>query len=827
MIYWKIYAKLKFDNLKKEWDYMDNQKIETALVFSCKKYYHFLEEMQKSFPTKYGQSVIAVLNINGGSVPNVFELTVAQKIVNPDMCYIYVDHQKCDHIFIKQCNFRSGNRSVLIEVNEPFLEEFKSITPERLKIVSDMKFLIENLSDFYQTHKIQLMPPAPCTLTDIPQDLIGPMSNEQRDAYYGVFANPVSYVWGAPGTGKTNMVLSRCILRYVMNSKRIILLAPTNNAIEQVLRGILPAMKKSGISLDTVYRLGTSTEEFAKQYPEVVGNRDLERAIAELCSDINAINQKITRHSELKTSYTKNKEYNAFLHSIRDAIIPLTSDISMLSNKISQTQAELAKKDATYKEIEQRKRSLEDTHAQQSLRISNCQRLIDKNISTLNRWRHFFWKKRNCEQLDAENAQLYLVLFSLKEELSKTEKELSAVRYSHATALVELKAVESDHTSLSKESADLEQQLSEMFSSNLCIKPLAPTHPFTCEKMDNCVESVNKLVAASDRQLANAYNPDAEEDILSLQLRLSQMEKELKTLHQNKKMEQKRRAWVLAGTIESALNNLCVPDDEPPVSHVFIDEAGYTSLARGLSAFVCNCPVSFFGDHLQLPPICEMEKIQPDSMEVSLFSLSVAHYPAVLSDSMHDIYTNFYKLEKPPFEADTMPILPLTYTYRFSDTLAQLLSMYFYPLDFHGDSNAPFEVVILDAPHRSGENKRTNPSELLAIKEYLTISQENDYAILTPYRNQQALLRNAGFDKEKVLTVHRSQGREWNTVIFSVVDSYDKFYVDSNHPKGKQVLNTAISRARQRLVIACDTSYWSKQHGQFIQSLLKLTNTDV
>ena len=801
---------------------MDNQEIRTALVYSCKKYYQYLEEMQKSFPTKYGQNVIAVLSISGGTIPNVFELTIAQKIVNPDMCYVYVDHQKCVDISIKYCNFRSGHRSIWIEVNEPFLEEFKSLTPKRLEIVSDMKFLIETLGKFYASRKLNLLPIPPCKLPDLPQDLIEPMSDEQREAYHGVFANPVSYVWGAPGTGKTNMVLSRCILRYVMNSERIFLLAPTNNAIEQVLRGILPVMENAGIDLHTVYRLGIATEEFRMQYPEVVGDRDLETAINEL----NSIKQKLARYSELEVSYARDKEHNEFLHKTCDTIILLLSDLSMLSTKISQSQTELSEKDAVYKEIKQKVCALEDTHTRQSLRISNCQQLIDNNISNLHRWRHFFWKKRKCEQLDTENAQLHLALFSLKSEASKTEDELSAARRSYAAALTDLNTANSDHSVLCKIFAKLEQQLSKLFSSERNIQQLAPTRPITCEKIGQCIDDINKLVVRSDQELANAYNSDTKEDVDSLRLLLAQLEEELKTVHQSKKMEQKRNALVLAGTIESSLNNLCVPTDESPVSHVFIDEAGYTSLARGLSAFTCNCPVSFFGDHLQLPPICEMERIQPSSMEVSLFSLSIAHYPAALCNSMPDLYMNFYKLEKPPVKTDAMPILPLTYTYRFSDTLAQLLSKYFYPLDFHGKSNAPFEVIVLNAPHRSGRDKRTNPSELHAIKEYLTISQETDYAILTPYRNQQELLRNAGFDKDSVLTVHRSQGREWDTVIFSVVDSYDKFYVDSNNPKGKQVLNTAISRARKRLVIACDVSYWSKQRGQFIQSLLQLANTE-
>ena len=196
---------------------MDNREIRNALVSGCRKYYRFLEEMQKSFPTKYGAIANAVLSISSGNFPNVFELTVAQRVVNPDMSEVFLDHQHCEHISIKQRGFRSGRNFVLIEVKDIFLEEFVSISPNRLEIVSDMKFLIEALGKFYSYNEFNFLPRSPRKLPELPKDLTEPMSEEQREAYHGVFVNPVSYVWGAPGTGKTNMVLSRCILRYVTN----------------------------------------------------------------------------------------------------------------------------------------------------------------------------------------------------------------------------------------------------------------------------------------------------------------------------------------------------------------------------------------------------------------------------------------------------------------------------------------------------------------------------------------------------------------------------------------------------------------------------------
>ena len=74
------------------------------------------------------------------------------------------------------------------------------------------------------------------------------------------------------------------------------------------------------------------------------------------------------------------------------------------------------------------------------------------------------------------------------------------------------------------------------------------------------------------------------------------------------------------------------------------------------------------------------------------------------------------------------------------------------------------------------------------------------------------------------MTVHGSQGREWDTVIFSVVDTTDMWFTNSLHPKsdGKKVINTAVSRAKKKLIIVCDAEYWKPMEKQLIGKLLSV-----
>ena len=42
------------------------------------------------------------------------------------------------------------------------------------------------------------------------------------------------------------------------------------------------------------------------------------------------------------------------------------------------------------------------------------------------------------------------------------------------------------------------------------------------------------------------------------------------------------------------------------VEHIFLDEAGYANIIKALTIFNYNIPITFLGDHLQLPPVCEI-----------------------------------------------------------------------------------------------------------------------------------------------------------------------------------------------------------------------------
>jgi superfamily I DNA and/or RNA helicase len=216
-----------------------------------------------------------------------------------------------------------------------------------------------------------------------------------------------------------------------------------------------------------------------------------------------------------------------------------------------------------------------------------------------------------------------------------------------------------------------------------------------------------------------------------------------------------------------------------------------------------------------------------DDMEVcfpwlqsSLHAESFFHKPyevllANLRDNKEQVFTNTQRAN-------------LNETHRFGQNLASVLDKYVYKNGFKGkDGGKTTEIIVIHADKVKGSKGRENPSEVKAIQQYLEKENPIDAVILSPYNNQVGLLgqsMRAMRAEQRILTVHKSQGREWDTVILSVSDTYDMFFTDTSDPNGTAInlINTAVSRAKKELVIVCDANFWKAQTNQLITGLIKV-----
>jgi len=173
-------------------------------------------------------------------------------------------------------------------------------------------------------------------------------------------------------------------------------------------------------------------------------------------------------------------------------------------------------------------------------------------------------------------------------------------------------------------------------------------------------------------------------------------------------------------------------------------------------------------------------------------------------------------------------------THRFGETLAGILEEDVYIEGLEGNKMIETDICVKHVI-RDGEKKeddRRNSAEADCIVSLLQkIGNSDTVGVITPYTKQRDLIKKKikdkrlDFDMDNVITVHGSQGREWDTVILSVSDpgGKGKWFTSSLIPKskGKQVMNTAVSRVKKRLILVCDYDYWRNNPNEFLGKLVR------
>lgn len=251
--------------------------------------------------------------------------------------------------------------------------------------------------------------------------------------------------------------------------------------------------------------------------------------------------------------------------------------------------------------------------------------------------------------------------------------------------------------------------------------------------------------------------------------------------------------------------------------HLFVDEAAYCQMIKAGVFFSYGIPVTLLGDHMQLPPICEMsdENVREDHVtHMFLWAQSSLYFPEVFLEEsdIESMYLRFYLNSAVNIESISMASLDITH--RFGNNLSRVLDEFVYKFGFSGKTDEDTKIIVINAPKNPSESEpRTNFEEIEAIQKYINKANllSEEFAILTPYKRQvDALKQNLGYNKYEISTIHASQGREWDTVILSVVDKNNKWYTDTTSTKsnGLKIINTAISRAKKELVLVLDYEHW-------------------
>ena len=625
-------------------------------------YLNYLEENREA-----GKGMLRsmVRSVQGSLLDSSLVLLVDREIRNAEGITIrvggtvYENDDENKHFMVQSVD----RRRVTITPSPELAEHFDRAMNEKVKIFIeiDLTFLVKRVKEWYEKHGDAVRIPPRASRCALAPDSPISLSANQSECAQKAMSSPLTYIWGAPGTGKTKHVLASCVYSYITAGKKVVLTAPTNNALEQSLRGLLLTLADAGINPDgKVLRMGYPSDDFKAAWPNIC-------------------------------------ESGAFAF----------------------------------------------------LRAE-----IDEEVGVL--------KYRNG-----------LIAESLDARAGKVEKGA-----------------------------------------------------------EDCFPGI------SDKELKARRNANT--------ARINDL------LDQSRKMIENRNAIpilsrfnVIACTVDSCIYRLC-PGGAYKPDHVFLDEAGYCSVIKGMALTGFDCALTMLGDHKQLPPVFDCEDRQmlhdPEKQVVRLWQVSTLY----LEDAMDgEKRASLCRREPDRPTFDHTVIGALRETHRFGPALAGILAGRVYGRNFCSKSANETRILFVNAPKKAedkgrdeqGEYRRISSSEqrcIRSIMEHNLVHWYYSVGIITPYTKQRNRLagsmsrlmakyqRTEDMDDD-VVTVHRSQGREWDVVLFSVTDAYDeKWSTDSNRPDALKLINTAVSRARKLLILIGDAADWMKHGDQLIADLFKV-----
>lgn len=715
--------------------------------------------------------------------------------VDLELFSIYIYGDKFDLRRFSPQDYDEKARCISLTPGEKQLHYF-SAPPAHIKIISDFRFLVQRVFNWYSLNGGMLrLPRSAPDVSPLPLSSLsgGLPSEEQYAAYQGVLTSPFSYVWGAPGTGKTCFVLANCILTYLLQKKRILLLAPTNNALEQMLSSIIPMLDYYNIPHRRIHRAGIPSRQFREKYPDVCGDFYVSQKIEKCTAELSKL-RSLLPLCEANEAYRKSLQILADYRSICEEQCAVSVELSALEASLSSLSAQLSElrsQGAAYTASIK-----ESVHWQRTIWGKVCR---------------FFHTRKYAEVCQAIVTAASNSAKTLQ-SISVQEQRLADLSKSHASTRASFLSLRA-RADASVAALNSLLQSSPLSGKLRSVRSALKAADHTTASADKLIASVSKSQQLFSIQFAaQCSNPPS----------LEQLQKDIRSLEETIKALSAGAQEALAIAMTADRFLLSEPS-HTSYSHIFVDEAAYLSVIKFMATFSLHVPVALFGDHMQLPPVCELspqKRFLLDGSDAAyLWSRS-----SVYSDTIMQLSPSALKFPGPAPSFSSMQLFTLTATYRFGSELSTVLSKFVYPFPLSSMASS-VSLFYVTCPRSAEDPNTSSVSEqnACAVLQKFLLQHGIDCAALTPYRKQLAKMISAAPDaaaQERVLTVHASQGREWDIVLLSVVDGKRKFFMNSSIEIGRHVLNTAISRTRRAIILLLDPSYWEGEN-QIVSELMK------
>lgn len=255
--------------------------------------------------------------------------------------------------------------------------------------------------------------------------------------------------------------------------------------------------------------------------------------------------------------------------------------------------------------------------------------------------------------------------------------------------------------------------------------------------------------------------------------------------------------------------------------YLIIDEASQVDLVTASLALACCKNVVIVGDVKQLPQIVptEVEKISNEMF----YSNNIGE---AYNYSKYSIIASLMKLYK-----DDLPKTLLSEHYRCHPKIIGFCNEKFYDnqlviMTEENPNDTPLKIYRTVPGNHARKDKFGNEKGWYNLRQIEVIKEEiiypdkykdcSEVGIISPYRKHVTEAnRYIGKSQIEIDTVHKFQGREKNTIIFSTVaNDINPFVDDAN------LINVAVSRAVKELIVVTSNKLF-RQHGTNIGDLIR------
>lgn len=815
-----------------------------AVVDSTTRYFTFLSEHKlgvQTFPAHNIRSQNEQLSLFGDTSWRSYRCALPLHLtIHPDSSAKltpYPEPGQEIEIRILDYDPRTGRTDLAAKKDVPWNEG---------DITIDFRWLVQRCLEWYQKNgknisHIKNIEPKALDTTNAFESTPG-LSSEQLFAIRTILTTGLSYVWGPPGTGKTKWVLAKAVRYCVDRNQRILILASTNLSVDNALMAIL---EEGGIPKEKVIRIGIpSLKRFKDEYAECCESRAFQREIQQITSqiriiedDINAIEKQKTLQLEVNKTATELENTLHALDSRQNDVAQIDKQICDLRPKVALCLEELnsCTRDISSKSQELLLLSfpelLSDVEQLEHDQTQTIREIAAKNndLSNLGFFARLFTGQKDILEKGLFDRKTHLR--SVEATLESKRKKRDIISPKVGELLSEISKLKSAHDQLNDDFTSSSQIMSKLEADCLFYKTQT-------SQLLTSIEELKKHDMKVHEELLQVGSFYTFGDI-NLELTSRQQEKTRLTELMQKFTQDLSEKSVLGMTLDGFMG--LTLNTSIKIDRIFIDEAPYAALAKVIPLLSLHCPIAMLGDHRQLPPVCECG----DDAAVCAFWAKAAIF---LEDAFRcgDDWKSLNEQEHPQFELTKH--CKLTESYRFGESLASVLRNHIYQgeIGLKGKANDDtlIQYVNCEPEDRCGRQRRQNYVEADKIVEWLKNwwpqyqVDPPSIAVLTPYKNQIKTIRDTIKDSFKhselrdhleILNTHQAQGREWDWVLFSVSDTgnlrgNNPYFTNSNYSEGKKLLNTTISRVKQRLIIFLDMEYW--KHRTPTSLLTELVNLE-